>query len=191
MSKAQVDITGWHYGNIEVLGPAPNRRWHCRCCCGKRLEVSRTTLTRGMDSCGCITKGHARWAGHTFRSKWEVFAAMALEHLGIPYDYEPTLFKVRVRGRLRGYLPDFHLTDDDSWLEVKGSKRGVAKFNDFAKSHRARIMKKAEVERLIGLSLSSLYTRWRRHGPEACRDAIAAKLDEAEPKRVALASLGR
>ena len=191
MTAKATDITGWHYGNLRVVAPAPNRRWLCHCSCGNHVEVSRTTLQRGKDSCGCVTKGHTRWGGRVYRSKYEVFTVMALDLLHIPNDYEPELFKVKVRSRQRGYLPDFHLIDDDSWLEVKGSKRGIAKFNDFAKSHRARLMKKDDVERLCGLTLSSLYAKWRRHGPEACQRAISDKLNEQQPKRVALASLGR
>ena len=191
MSAKTTDLSGCHFGNLHVLGPAPNRRWLCACSCGNHIEASRTTLQRGKDSCGCLQKRHTRWAGRVYRSKYEVFTAMALDLLHIPNDYEPELFSVKVRGKHRGYLPDFHLIDDDSWLEVKGSQRGVAKFNDFAKSHRARLMKKEQVEKLCGCKLAALYTQWRKHGPEAVRQTISDKLGEQSLKRTALASLGR
>lgn len=49
---------GKQFGDLTVLSYAGKRKgshlWHCRCCCGKELDVQQTNLQRGHStSCGC------------------------------------------------------------------------------------------------------------------------------------------
>lgn len=67
-----------------------------------------------------------RYAGCHFRSRLEARWAVALDHLGITWEYEPQ--GVMVTDRLtdpnnedgRPYLPDFWLPNHGLWAEVKG-----------------------------------------------------------------------
>lgn len=62
---AYVDITGQHFGRLVAL--YPSRRydkcgsviWHCKCGCGKELDLSYKTLVySNQKSCGCQKKEH-------------------------------------------------------------------------------------------------------------------------------------
>lgn len=50
------DITGNTYGNLVVLGyTGNNQMWHCKCACGKEIDVLRDSLISGKTkSCGCL-----------------------------------------------------------------------------------------------------------------------------------------
>ncbi|MFF9240062.1 hypothetical protein ACF1AL_14680 [Streptomyces sp. NPDC014801] len=60
------------------------------------------------------------YAGHYFRSRLEARWACVFNDLGIAWEYEPQGYRVGEEGR--PYLPDFHLTDLDWWVEVKGAR---------------------------------------------------------------------
>ena len=54
-----IDETGNIYGRLTVLYRAKNNgtkvMWHCRCECGKELDVHGTSLRNGKtNSCGCL-----------------------------------------------------------------------------------------------------------------------------------------
>lgn len=60
-----VDITGQKYGRLTALYPTEKRDskgfviWHCRCDCGKELDVSYNSLMyTHIQSCGCKKKEH-------------------------------------------------------------------------------------------------------------------------------------
>ena len=55
--------------------------------------------------------------GYRFRSRLEARWAVFFDELGINYQYEPEGFDL---GDGYYYLPDFYLTDDDVWVEIKG-----------------------------------------------------------------------
>lgn len=57
------------------------------------------------------------YAGHRFRSRLEARWAVFLDHLGVPWEYEPQGYKLPSGP----YLPDFHiqLGDTSAFLEVK------------------------------------------------------------------------
>jgi len=57
-------------------------------------------------------------SGTTFRSALEASWAATLDNLGIAWDYEPELVTLPSGTR---YLPDFHLPEIGTWLEVKGT----------------------------------------------------------------------
>lgn len=62
---AYADITNQTFGRLTALYPTKKRAsggavvWHCRCQCGKELDVSRNDLVyANMLSCGCRKKEH-------------------------------------------------------------------------------------------------------------------------------------
>lgn len=59
-----IDETGNIYGRLTVLCRAKNNgtkvMWHCRCECGKELDIHGTSLRNGnTKSCGCLQKDKA------------------------------------------------------------------------------------------------------------------------------------
>lgn len=69
-----------------------------------------------------------RYAGCRFRSRLEARWAVAFDHMGIKWEYEPQCFEVTDRLNLLGgmdqtwgYLPDFWLPELELWVEVKGA----------------------------------------------------------------------
>lgn len=65
--------------------------------------------------------------GRFFRSRLEARWAVFFDHLGWKFQYEPERYPVRqCSGEpYSSYLPDFHLTQFGSWVEVKGSLSNV------------------------------------------------------------------
>ena len=56
-----------------------------------------------------------------FRSSWEANIARTMRLLNIPYVYEPqTFYFPDVQRGPKSYLPDFYLSDDKVYLEIKG-----------------------------------------------------------------------
>lgn len=62
--KSQLeDLSGHRFGNLTVLYRAPNhitpsgqkqRVWHCKCDCGKEIDIYAMQLKNGKLDCGCI-----------------------------------------------------------------------------------------------------------------------------------------
>lgn len=89
-----------------------------------------------------ITPIPTRYAGCWFRSRLEARWAVFLDTLGIRWEYEPQGFENRLTcdcddppemrttpdgsasctGHHKRYLPDFFLSDTQTWVEVKGSE---------------------------------------------------------------------
>lgn len=185
------DLTGRKFGNVTVVrrvaSPNPNvSRWLYRCVCGRERETYRSSLiTGGTTSCGCVRRFD--WKGVLYRSRMEVFTAMALEVLGLDFEYEKETFRVEVGGKLKKYTPDFHLLGGDAWLEVKGTtfRDGVPKFLEFSKTHRATLLNQREVQQLTGRSLVHMYRTWLS-GPQVCYDTIERALSDSEKRKVAM-----
>jgi hypothetical protein len=57
------------------------------------------------------------YRGTPFRSLPEASWAATLDSLGVTWEYEPQTFDLPSGAK---YLPDFHLTEIGTWLEVKG-----------------------------------------------------------------------
>lgn len=52
----RIDLTNKTFGDLTVLSYAGNKRWLCRCSCGKELTVfARSLLHDGKTSCGHLT----------------------------------------------------------------------------------------------------------------------------------------
>ena len=59
------DYTGWRFGRLTVLEPAPpledRTRWLCICNCGEMVVVKTDHLTNGHTrSCGCLRREIAK-----------------------------------------------------------------------------------------------------------------------------------
>lgn len=59
------DIKGQRFGRLTALYPTDKRNsrgsvlWHCKCSCGKKVNVSRNELLyTNLKSCGCLKKEH-------------------------------------------------------------------------------------------------------------------------------------
>lgn len=63
------DITGKRFGKLTVLEKTEKRTsnrsiiWKCKCDCGNICEVSRDSLQKGTESCGCLQKERAKEVG--------------------------------------------------------------------------------------------------------------------------------
>lgn len=59
-----IDMTGKKINMLTVLYRSENlkgrTRWHCRCDCGKELDVDYGSLKKGQYSCGCFTSARIR-----------------------------------------------------------------------------------------------------------------------------------
>lgn len=60
-ARLATDLTGKHFGRLNVLKMTRNRRgklaWECRCDCGNVIVTSASHLTSGhTKSCGCLQK---------------------------------------------------------------------------------------------------------------------------------------
>ena len=61
MAYRQIHLTGMRFGKLVVLAEtraaAGNRRWLCRCDCGKGVAVFQNALRSGKQtSCGCANR---------------------------------------------------------------------------------------------------------------------------------------
>lgn len=186
------DLKGKRFGNVvithRVEGPQPKTsRWAYLCDCGKTGETYRHSLINGTTiSCGCLRRFH--WKGISFRSRMEIFTAMALEILEFQFEYETKTFSIEIGGKTRKYTPDFHLPQENIWIEVKGTtfREGVSKFLEFKKSHQARLVNQQELRILTNRSLTHLYREWLS-GPEACYSTIERGLSDPEAREKAMA----
>lgn len=63
-----------------------------------------------------------------FRSAWEANIARYFNYINVKWEYEPKTFVFSniTRGSV-SYTPDFYLTEEDKWVEVKGWMDGKSK----------------------------------------------------------------
>lgn len=92
------------------------------CCARATLPVLRRPVGRGGGSRVIPTPPHSiqtNYKGCRFRSRLEARWAVFLDHLHVPWEYEPEGYRLD-NGRC--YLPDFWLPSQRGWLEIKGQK---------------------------------------------------------------------
>lgn len=72
------------------------------------------------------------YSGVLFRSRMEARWAVAFDHLGLTWEYEPEGFNLKSGAR---YLPDFRLSFANKilWLEIKPPNEKSEKMEEFAK----------------------------------------------------------
>ena len=65
--KSFNDLSGQKFGRLTILYPTENQMgrgmyWHCKCDCGKEIDVISQSLTsRNTQSCGCLKKEKAHF----------------------------------------------------------------------------------------------------------------------------------
>lgn len=122
-------LTGRTFSSLTVESYAGHGRWLCRCVCGKQVEASGYSLTRGeVTSCGCGRFGRPGQSNGGTR---------------IP------LLRRAMSGRLRvdntsGATGVYHYTNskgEDYWtaqIKIRGQVKHLGTFYDFAQAVAAR-----------------------------------------------------
>lgn len=158
-----------------------NSRWLCSCECGDETTVVGTSLSKGMTkSCGCTNRTN----GH--RSSNETMVSIALETMGIPFEYEPQRFDLGNGS----YTPDFFLPTMNLWMEVKSSRfPSLMKAAAFALDHDLLILTEENLSILCGgKSIFYLYIKGRDDIDEV-RSQIESSLSVDTNREDALAIL--
>ncbi len=90
-----------------------------------------------------------------FRSQWEYAVANYLDEHGKAWRYEPKAFPITVDGKKTTYTPDFYLTEEDRYIEVKGYWRSVyiAKHKAFRESYPNIKIEVWDKEKMLELGL--------------------------------------
>jgi hypothetical protein len=70
------------------------------------------------------------------RSNWEANFVRILKAYKIKFEFEPTVFSFPIKRGVKGYTPDFYLTNTDEWVEMKGyldnkSKTKIKRFKRY------------------------------------------------------------
>jgi hypothetical protein len=80
MPRARRDVTGQRFGRLEVLaeitapGLSRNRRYLCRCDCGKHPRVCLKNLLSGSTrSCGCWNSESSGLRLRTYRAQYDLY----------------------------------------------------------------------------------------------------------------------
>jgi len=160
-----------------------NTRWLCHCECGNDTIVHGSSLSKGMTkSCGCLSRTN----GH--RSSNETLVSIALETLGIPFEYEETRFDLK-KGT---YTPDFFLPTMNLWIEVKSGRYScLMKAAEFALDHDLLILTDEDQSSICGgKSIFYLYIRGRDDMDEV-RDQIEEALSDDTNREASLLILTR
>ena len=72
--RKPINLVGQHFGEWEVLSYDKNRRWFCRCSCGKVKSVDGASLRKGQSTnCGCKNAYKTDMAGKRF-GEWTVIS---------------------------------------------------------------------------------------------------------------------
>ena len=132
-----------------------------------------------------------RYAGCRFRSRTEARWGVALDHLGITWEYEAQGFQLTSGAR---YLPDFRLPELNLFLEIKGtdpSAKDLSKVREFAVAAKENghvvLMLIGDIPRpdsvqiparafLVrgGQHVRDVVTQWKPAGPDRMREALTA-----------------
>ncbi len=97
-------------------------------------------------------------AGHiTLDSSWEIAYAEYLDKNNINWVRNQIMFPYKFgnRKRLKYYIPDFYLPDEQLYVEIKGYKtdKDDCKWRDFPKYYKLIVLFKEELEKVIGKKL--------------------------------------
>lgn len=171
-NKYAISHIGEKYNRLEIIDIEKNTQLNqndyvmvCKCDCGNITNQRYADLLNGkVKSCGCYNKEISSVNGSTIglnnfknnyrwyfvkngkkvfcRSGYEVIYANYLIKNNINFEYEPKCFKLDNGKR---YTPDFHIIDNDKWIEIKGSfkmnnSHQKENANIFSKSHNLTIL---------------------------------------------------
>lgn len=100
-----IDITGMHFGELEVVRYLGYRRWECKCSCGKITEVLAGNLKNGsVKSCGC--KQYSRIDKEEFI---DVINKFIRENGEKPYIKDLSVILNRHPGNINRYINNYNL----------------------------------------------------------------------------------
>jgi hypothetical protein len=126
--KARVSSKGMNTGKDNPMADPVNRAK-----VSKALKRKYTGENHWMYGKPAYSKGHGKGSYFTrsngekiwLRSSYETRVATVLDTQNIPFDYEPKAFPLNGTGTT--YRPDFYLSDQKIWLEVKGYMSDLAR----------------------------------------------------------------
>ena len=159
-STNHIEITSKHIHSPKSKVPLT-----LSCGCYKRQQSSIATSKRIREGKHAnATHAYCRDGEliHAMRSSWEL--AVAYDYLDandIKFEYEPETFITP----FGAYTPDFHLTETDEWIEVKGLWRPKAKekYDWFSKFHSIIVINRDNLKEFTGLSDHEARKKYRDH----------------------------
>lgn len=157
-----------------------------KCDCGNFSKQIHADLESGkVKSCGCLVKEQSSINGSLYglnnctkqcskrkwgiekdgkfvkmRSGYEVMYAMILEKENIKWEHEPKRFKLSDGLR---YTPDFFLSEQDLWIDVKGrvTEKNKKKHKLFRKlGYNFNLVFLDEIEKRLGMSYYKFKKQW-------------------------------
>jgi hypothetical protein len=93
-----------------------------------------------------------RWKGYRFRSRLEARWAVFFEAAAIPWEYESEGFDI---GEGRKYLPDFHLTRQDLWLEIKPKDIETIDRNEWVRAFIGAAWFSKNCDKIVGVCIGN------------------------------------
>lgn len=144
------------YCSLQCAYDDPNRSPQTKQAIKKQLETKRKN--------GNLAHNNAQGkredlGGQYFRSTWEANYARYLNLQNIKWEYEPQTFEFEpIKRGTRFYTPDFYLSDEDRWVEVKGwfNQKSQTKIKRFKKYHKEEFDKLTMVVRSLKHKNASL-----------------------------------
>jgi len=142
--KNSIDLTGKRFGKLLVIGRSDKKHatqektvWHCKCDCGKEIDVLSTYLTMGgVKSCGCHrrerTKGLREHNERNFRKdgvmtsllKSKLRADNTTGHKGVTFSRARRKYvaQISIKGK-RIYLGEYEKIEDAIEARKKGEEK--------------------------------------------------------------------
>jgi hypothetical protein len=124
----------------------------------RRQRISKTASLNKKSGgyrigCGC-GRSHGSWyespnAGRVYLdSTWEVLYAKFLDRSDVKWERNTKRFSYTWQNSNHGYIPDFFLTETNSYVEVKGytTKKDLAKWDSFRNIHKLTLIVMTKLE---------------------------------------------
>jgi hypothetical protein len=176
------DLTGKVFGALTVIerfGREKSKNkaitWKCTCKCGESAIIRGSSLVGGGQStCGCGRGGVGQWMNKInfgkrfyynniyYKSRYEVIVALFLDKCEEKYDYEPKKFNMIIDDIKTTYTPDFKLSNRNLWIEVKGDKSNLKKFNQFTEDK--ILISSSEISTILNQKVANFYYYWKKNG---------------------------
>lgn len=104
-----------------------------------KLSYKKGLLQHKISHCG----GFRKDLGIYVRSNWEANYARVLNYLNIEWIYEPKTFELNINNDIYTYTPDFYITKENKWIEIKGywvNDISKLKFYKFKENHNIELI---------------------------------------------------
>lgn len=175
------DIIGNIYNNIKIIKLIGKRKhdyiYLAECFCGEQFECRAADIKSGhTKSCGCLNK--IKYKNFKLCSRWELYIAIFLDFKNIEWEYDVKL-TINTNGQYIDYYSDFYLPNENKYLEVKGDIyiHNITKIETLTQGeYNIQILKKNEIETMIGISINRLNYAYGRGGIEAVENLISESL---------------